>query len=110
METSSMVSIVFYLNIFNSLLSIRTPQARAEQDQNSNFTNGQTTETAPTASGLNTTGNFSINAMFNAHFGVRPPFMGSSWNIFGVPTYLNKDPKSDHYTYIRRTKKRHHPF
>lgn len=84
-------------------------QAKGDQDHNSNITKGQAREAAA-PSGVNSSGNFSVNALFNAHFGMRPPFMGSSWNVFGVPTYLNKDSTSAHSMYTRRTQTRHHPF
>ncbi|KAJ7383272.1 hypothetical protein OS493_029237 [Desmophyllum pertusum] len=79
-----------------------------EQDQNSNINNRQ--ETTANPSGVTSSGNFSVSELFKSHFAVRPPFMGSSWNIFGVPNYLNKDSSSAHYQHTRRTQKRHHPF
>lgn len=85
-------------------------QHKVEEDRNAYVTNRQTSETAPAPRGLNSSGNFSVSALFNAHFGARPPFMGSSWNIFGVPTYVNKDSSSAHYLHTRRTQQRHHPF
>jgi len=85
-------------------------QHKVEEDRNAYVTNRQTSETALAPRGLNSSGNFSVGALFNAHFGARPPFMGSSWNIFGVPTYVNKDSSSAHYLHTRRTQQRHHPF
>lgn len=87
--------------------TVASQAVKVEHDHNSNISNSQGTEPP---SGLTSTGNFSVSTLFNNHYAVRPPFMGSSWNIFGVPTYLNKDPSSANYLYTRRTQKRHHPF
>ena len=78
---------------------------KPKQDYNSNVSDKQPGE-AETQSGLTSSGNFSVTSLFNSHFGVRPPFMGSSWNIFGVPTYSS----SANNMYTRRTSQRHHPF
>lgn len=78
---------------------------KPKQDHNSNVSDKQPSE-AETQSGLTPSGNFSVTSLFNSHFGVRPPFIGSSWNIFGVPTYSS----SANNMYTRRTNQRHHPF
>ena len=87
--------------------TVASQAAKVEQDHNSNISNSQGTEPP---SGLTSTGNFSVSTLFNNHFAVRPPFMGSSWNIFGVPSNVNKDPSAANYLHTRRTQKRHHPF
>lgn len=88
----------------------QTSHSSTEPDQTSNTTSEKATEKESLPSGLNSTGNFSVNTLFNARFGVRPPFMGTSWNVFGVPTYLKYDSAPDNYPYTRRSQKRHHPF
>lgn len=87
--------------------TVASQAAKVDQDHNSNIPNSQRTEPP---SGLTSTGNYSVSTLFNNHYAVRPPFMGSSWNIFGVPTSMNKDPSSANYLHTRRTQKRHHPF
>ncbi|KAK2559268.1 Alpha-tubulin N-acetyltransferase [Acropora cervicornis] len=83
-----------------------TPHARTGVDQ----AHEQTTEVPP-SSGLNSAGNFSVDTLFNARLGVRrPPFMGTSWNIFGVPTYTNPEPTSDDSLHTRRTRNRDHRY
>ena len=84
----------------------RTPHARTGVDQ----AHEQTTE-VPASSGLNSAGNFSVDTLFNAHLGVRrPPFLGTSWNIFGVPTYTKHEPTSDDSLHTRRTRNRDHRY
>lgn len=84
----------------------RTPHARTGMDQ----AHEQTTE-VPASSGLNSAGNFSVDTLFNARLGVRqPPFMGTSWNIFGVPTYTKHEPTSDDSLHLRRTRNRDHRY
>lgn len=101
------ITIYVYFSFVRVSSTVASQAVKVEHDHNSNISNSQGTEPP---SGLTSTGNFSVSTLFNNHYAVRPPFMGSSWNIFGVPTYLNKDPSSANYLYTRRTQKRHHPF
>lgn len=83
-----------------------TPHGRTGVDQ----AHEQTTE-VPASSGLNSAGNFSVDTLFNARLGVRqPPFMGTSWNIFGVPAYTKHEPTSDDSLHLRRTRNRDHRY
>lgn len=87
------------------------PQARNELDQFPNTANTQIAETMPAQSGVNSTGSFSVDALFKASFGERrPPFLGTSWNIFGVPTYTKPESTSDKSLSTRRNTNRHHPL
>jgi len=90
--------------------AVASQVAKVEQGHNSNISSSQALQATVPPSGLTSSGNFSVSTLFNNHYAVRPPFMGSSWNIFGVPTNLNKDPSSANYMYTRRTQKRDHPF
>lgn len=92
------------------IASTRFSSQEGAQDQNSDITDKKETSQATQRSGITPSGNFTVGTMFMAHFGNRPPFIGSSWNIFGVPTYMNKDSNSAPYAYTRRTQSRHHPF
>ena len=96
------ITIYFYFCFVRVSSTIASQAAKVEHDHNSNISNTQGTEPP---SGLTSTGNFSVSTLFNNHYAVRPPFMGSSWNIFGVPTNLNKDPSSTNYLHTRRTQK-----
>ena len=86
------------------------PPEEGTQDQNFNITDKKETSETSQQSGITPSGSFTVGTMFKAHFGNRQPFIGSSWNIFGVPTFMNKDSNSAHYAYTRRTQSRHHPF
>lgn len=92
------------------MASTMVPPEEGAQDQNFNITDKKETSEISQQSGITPSGSFTVGTMFKAHFGNRQPFIGSSWNIFGVPTFMNKDSNSAHYAYTRRTQSRHHPF